>query len=221
MVLTRGGLKPAKITKEGGADPTINFMFNPTEYSISKTNDYSPGNKVAKDTPETKFQQGHPVELSLTIWFDTYNDGYDAEDVRKYTDPLYKLMEVDPAKHAPPIMEFWWADTMILRGVITSLRQKFTLFKHDGTPVRTSVDLSIKQKVKDDGSTDDDSFSLATAAGKPWPQKVVTKTADASLWSIAAKVTGNPDFWKNIAEASNIEDPLKIKNGTSIQVPKK
>lgn len=216
MVTTRGGLVPAQISKEGGADPIIQFMFNPNEYSISKTNTYSPGNKVAKNEPDTKFQQGNPVELTLTIWFDTYNDGLDAEDVRNYTDPLYKLMEVEGG--APPIIEFKWG-RVILKGVITSLKQKFTLFKPDGTPVRTSVDLSIKQKANDHGGADSESFKLSTTAGGPWPQKVVTATSATSLWSIAAATTGNASDWKNIAEANDIEDPLKLQNGSSIQVP--
>ena len=68
MALTRGKL----VAREGElAGKTVEFMFNPTEYSISKTNKWDYQSKKAGNVPAWEFGGGGPRELQLELFFDT------------------------------------------------------------------------------------------------------------------------------------------------------
>ena len=94
MNLTRGGLAPAKLTNlVSGAE--VRCMFNPFEYTLTKQNSWENNPVIGQNVPEVVFQQGGAQSLRLTLHFDSLPQG---DDVRKYTDPLWKMMMIDPSK---------------------------------------------------------------------------------------------------------------------------
>lgn len=210
MAKTRGGLVPATIGKAGGS-PKVDCMFNPSEYKIQKSNSYSPGNNVGKSTPDKKFQQGQPATLTLKLYFDTYQDGPDAEPVTKYTDTLFALMTIEAGNgKEPPDVEFKWG-TFTFKGRITQLGVNFTLFDYSGTPLRATADLTLTEKPGP--------AIAAQTAARGWEGQTVRKTADASIVGIAAKFSGSPANYRTIADLNNIDNPNKIPNGATIKVP--
>jgi hypothetical protein len=210
MAKTRGGLVPATIGKVGGS-PKVDCMFNPSEYKLSKSNSYSAGNKVGKTNADKKFEQGQARQLTLKLYFDTYQDGPDAEPVTKYTDTLFALMTVEAGDgKAPPDVEFKWG-TFSFKGHMLSVNVNFTLFDFAGTPLRATADLTLDEKPGN--------VVQAQTAGRGWEGQTVRKTADASIVGVAAKFTGNPANYRTVAEANNIDNPNKIPNGTTLKVP--
>lgn len=219
MAKTRSGLVPAKIVNLTTHEE-VNCMFNPQQYTITKTNSWAPNDAKGKNTPLMKFQSGGAATLNLDLWFDSYPEG---TDVREHTDMLWKMMKVDPSssssdasanKSAPPTVSFEWGK-LKFQAVITNLNQNFSLFKADGTPLRTKITVALTQMV------DEDDF-------KPQPgswlvfesSKVVTMSTDLRLDNIAASISGSSSAMRAVAEANNIEDPKKIANGVSLVVPK-
>ena len=69
----------------------IDCLFNPTEYSLSKSNTWSPVPMVGFNVPPTEFTGGGPTDLKLNLFFDTYEAN---EDVRTYTDKIFNLAKI-------------------------------------------------------------------------------------------------------------------------------
>jgi hypothetical protein len=231
MPVTRGGLAPAQIFRDDGAPPTINFMFNPESYTVTKTNNWEAGKRTGQSTTEAKFTSGAPIELSgLILWFDTYMDGPNPEPVTKYTNQLLKLMDVDTALSppSPPPVKFKWGG-LEFRSVMKSVAIEFTLFSKEGVPLRAKATVALQEMKPTPVASapdpsrawEDASLFITRSGGTKWDAKAMAQvtSADRLDW-IAAQFSGSSDAWKAIAEANNIENPLNIKAGLSVVIPK-
>ena len=68
MTLTRGKLVAREGEQSGMA---VEFMFNPTEYTVTKRNNWTFQAKKAGNVPSWEFGGGGPRELQLELFFDT------------------------------------------------------------------------------------------------------------------------------------------------------
>lgn len=218
MPITKGGLVPAKLINLNTGEE-VNFMFNPNEYTLTKSNTWEAKPQKGKNIPAQEFKQGGVQSLKLQLRFDTYADG---ADVRLHTDMIWKMAAIDETqkdansdKSRPPLVAFQWGK-LYFTAVIKSISQKFTLFLPDGTPVRTTVDLTLDQ------AEDTTDFQPQPVASEPaaTPQ-VVTSDSSQRIDHVAASQTGSASNQRAVAEASNVDNPKKVPNGTSLTVPKK
>ena len=154
MTNTRGNLFAARIfevdeegeEKSGGV--SVDCMFNPFEYTVMKTNRYEEQSQNRSDAPQVEFKSAGAQTLKLDLMFDTYEAD---EDVSQETNKLWKFMEAktregssDNEKIPPPEVAFQWGSFHFV-AVITTMTQKFTLFKADGTPVRAKINVTFTQ----------------------------------------------------------------------------
>jgi len=210
MAVTRSGLAPASIYKDGGS-PRVDCMFNPAEYSLTKANNYSPGTDVGQTTARRQFKSGDPRSLSVKLFFDTYQDGPAAEPVTKYTDNLFAMMTVEAGgtNREPPDIIFKWG-TFEFKGRLTNVQLQFTLFNKEGTPLRATATISMIERP--------DVIIAAQTASRAWEGRTEMIDASKSLATIAASATGDANNWRAIAEVNNIEDPKKLKSGAVVKV---
>ena len=225
MTKTQGNLQPARIYevrkngKEKKRGICVACMFNPYEYTVSKTNTFAEKPKNRADTPQGEFFKAGAQTLKLSLVFDTYETG---KDVSQDTQRLWKLMLTRTRKESrqgkkiePPQVAFHWG---VFRFVayITSMTQKFTLFLHDGTPVRARVDVTFTQY------TDVDDYrgkgTNPTSGGGP-AEQVWQVTAGDRLDTIAAEVYDDATKWRLIAQYNHIVDPLALRPGQRLRVP--
>ncbi len=209
--LTKGGLSPAKITNLA-TNKSVNFMFNPYEYTLSKQNSWNKKPVIGKNLPQVTFQQGGAQTLSLTLYFDSLEAG---SDVRVYTDELWKMMMIDDStenaksgKGAPPPVAFEWG-RLYFKAIITNMSQKFTLFKADGTPLRCTVTISLEQFL------DENDFVAQTpgqSSGQGAPSSTTVREGDR-LDHVAS--SSGSDH-RTVAENNNIDNPLNVPTGTSL-----
>ena len=222
------GLEKAKIVemqangtgfeeKTGGI--TINCMFNPYEYTISKSVTYKERAKTESDNPQEDFAQPSPQTLKLSLIFDTYEAG---EDVSLQTRQLWLLMgsktREKSSKHEkldPPYVAFIWG---VFRFVarLTSMTQKFTLFKRDGTPVRAKVDVTLTQYEDED---DYRAINTNPTSGGGERERLWRVNAGDRLDTIAAIVFRDATEWRRIADHNKIRDPLSIRPGQILRIP--
>lgn len=223
MTNTRGNLFPAEIYqvndsgKRLGGGLSVNCMFNPFEYTISKSNRFKEIPQNKKDVPRQEFQQAGAQSLRLSLTFDTYETG---EAVTQYTDILWQLMETktregsnQSEKLPPPEVAFKWGAFRFI-AVIEQMTQKFTLFKKDGTPVRAKVDVSFKQH-KD--PREYPPTNPTSGGGKV--NHIYLVSAVDRLDMIAFKFYGDATKWRWIAEANGIRDPLLLRPGSTLAIP--
>src|SRR5690242_21873853 len=102
------GFQKAELQIEGGE--TIEVLFNPTEYTITKTNTWNFKQVKGKSLPPASFGGGNPREISLSLLLDvTLLDGKSVLDI---TNKLFKMMDVPSgqaaggAQSAPAFLTF-------------------------------------------------------------------------------------------------------------------
>ena len=209
----------ACIVMENNLNEGIEFLFNPSELTIERTNQFNEVNIPGQPSSLFQFVKGGSRTLTMDIFFDTYEK---RQDVRDYTDIITGwesedkkgngLMDIDPETHAPPICRFIWGK-FIFPCIIERVSKKFTMFLSDGTPVRATLNISLKEK------TEIISQNKGTPKNSADRTKVwVVKEGD-SLWLIANVEYGDPGLWRPIAEANNIDNPRFLKPGTDIIIP--
>jgi nucleoid-associated protein YgaU len=216
MATTRGGLEPATIVNKD-TDEVVRCMFNPHEYTLTKQNRWQRGETKGKNVPRTKFSQGGAQTLSLQLFFDTYAEG---TDVREHTNPLWTMMMVNTDKtnprsnkSEPPPVSFQWGGLQF-DAVITKLTQKFTLFLKDGTPVRTTVDISLEQL----GDEEDHPRQNPTSGGGDAHRTRIVQAGER-IDLIAYEEYEDATQWRRIADANGLDHPLRLRPGQRLVVP--
>jgi nucleoid-associated protein YgaU len=216
------GFRKAYLKIENERDP-IECLFNPKEYSISKSSSWQK-KQNSSSNPNLQYGGGEPRKLSLDLFFDA-TDKVDG-DVRGITEKLFALLEAakkykQEKKKRPPTVEFHWGRTWTFPAVIDSLSVQYTLFRPDGTPVRAMAKLSLTQVEK---AVDKPSAGGSKKGQNPTTRGLadlrshVVRDGD-TLPSIAFTSYGDPTRWRAIAEANGIDDPLALRRGRLLSVP--
>jgi hypothetical protein len=223
MPNTRGNLVTARIFEvdesgnEKGGGLSIPCMFNPFEYTVSKSNSYEEKSRNNSDVPQIEFKKSGPQTLKLSLTFDTYEAG---TDVSLDTNKLWKLMESktrqesgNDSKVPPPEVAFEWGVFRFV-AVVTDMTQKFTMFKLDGTPVRAKVDVTFTQHI----DVNDYPNQNPTSGGGP-VQRIRRVIAGDRLDTIAYEVYRDANKWRLIAEHNHITNPLNLRTGQFLSIP--
>lgn len=214
MKLEKATIK--NLTKE----ETIRVLFNPTQYQVTETNQFAEIGIPGVEAPPLQFVRGAARTLSMQLFFDTYDpDKEDPEqkkvtpssDVRLYTKKIISLLRLDSESHAPPICSFNWADFTFI-GVVERADQRFTLFLPNGTPVRATIDVSMKELGQHKANQGRRLFSA------DFIKSYVVKRGD-TLSRIAGEKLGDPARWRLIAEANGLDNPLALKPGQALVIP--
>jgi Contractile injection system tube protein/LysM domain len=214
----------AELHIDGG--PIIKALFNPTELSITKANTWTVDAIKGTSFPKPKFGGGKPREMSVNLLLDESipNGGM---SVKKMADELLKMMDVPSgtgggnAKAVPPHVTFKWGDVPSFKAACTSLTITFQLFKPNGTPIRADVKLALTQ-VEPASSASSNSASRPTNPTTRSDGGLgvhVVRDGD-SLQSIAHRSYGDPNRWRMIAEANGIDNPLHLRRGTALDLPR-
>lgn len=221
-------LQKAKLGTKNGKIKPFPVLFNPTEYVMERSVNYASHNILGLDTPIMQFVNGSSDTLTMELFFDTYSaaeetgdsklkaNGEKTEasktDVRDYTDKVYKLMNVDGSLHAPPLATFEWG-AVKFEGYVTSVKQTFTKFTYKGTPVRARLEVTFTAA---QGCNEQ---LRKEPRNSPDRTKFRRMSEGDTLTALAAAEYGDPEQWREIARANNIENPRLIKSGSSLRVP--
>ena len=219
MATTEGALRAAKIYQvdekgepKGGLE--VACMFNPFEYTVSKSNTYK---DQGANASQLELQKSNPQTLKLTLIFDSYEAGTDVSEITRL---LWQLME--PVKElrgdnkaVAPYVAFDWGVFRFV-SVITDMTQKFTLFDKNGTPVRARVDVTFKQY--NDVADYINLPQNPTSGGGPI-ERVWSVTGGERLDNIAAEVYGDATKWRMIAEFNQITNPFSLEPGQRLTIP--
>jgi phage tail protein X len=218
------GFQKAALEIDGGE--RIEVYFNPTEYSISKSNQWKYDTVTGTSLPPAQFGGGNPREMTLSLLLDVSLLGGQAS-VRGVTDKLFKMMEVPggqgagSARAVPPFVTFHWGSVVTFKAVCTQLTVAFKMFHPNGEPIRADVKMSLKQA---------ETASTASSNGANRPGNPTTRANAGhgvhtvkdgdTLPSIAYQAYGNATAWRAIAEANDIENPLHLRRGRALSLPK-
>lgn len=222
----------AKLTikKVNPADPNpegIKALFNPNSYSITKSVTWSAPRSSSGDAQQTSVTTNAPVlsfggggsrVLTLELFFDvTEMAGATppVNDVRTLTNQIVALTMIDPDVQRPPTCEVSWGtqpkgSDFPFVGVVSSLTQRFTLFRATGEPIRASLSVVFTE------------FLDPEVSQRGTDPEMTTRTVKRgdTLSGIAADVYRDPTRWRVIAEANSLDDPRKLEIGATLRIPK-
>lgn len=191
-------------------EPEVPLRFNPTDYTLSKANNFADIAIPGLESPPIQFVRGAAETLSVTFLVDTSDT---LEDVRaRYVDKLRDLLRVNAELHAPPIVRFVW-DRDLFEGVLESLDTKYVLFTPEGVPLRAELSAKLKEyrpvevQVREMERNSPD-------VEKTW----VVRRGD-TLSGISAALYRDPGLWREIARANAITDPRSVAPGRELTVP--
>jgi len=188
----------------------IDVLFNPSEYALESSNQFSWQTIPGLSQPIAQFVSGEASTLTMDLFFDTYEAG---SDVRKHTAKVVGLLDVDKDLHAPPICKFVWG-SLQFRGVVEKVSQKYTMFLDSGIPVRATLNVSFKaiRSIKEQ-------FQNIPRQSADRTKQRTIKAGD-QLWRIAAEEYEDAQLWREIAKANRIHDPNQLEPGMVIKIPR-
>lgn len=126
----------------------VTAQFNPKEISIDKSVPWSKHGNAKSDAPELEFTNGENRSMSLELFFDGYEK---KKSVLPDVEKLHSMSKIregvskESEKHPPQVLLTWGPNFPKFSGVIESLSTKYTMFLEDGTPVRATCTLKIKE----------------------------------------------------------------------------
>jgi nucleoid-associated protein YgaU len=192
---------------------TIPVLFNPTEYSVDQGATFQSASLPGLDSPILQYVSGTGRTLSLELFFDTYGR-VPPEPVTKYTQPIVDLVKVDGSLHAPSPIKLVWGTSLDLTAVVEKVGQKYTTFLDDGTPVRATLTVSLKEYL-----TVSDQLSETPRESADVVKSRIVERGDA-LWRIAAEEYGGAEHWRVLADANELDDPLDLTPGQVLLIPR-
>jgi hypothetical protein len=76
----------------------------------------------------------------MAMYFDAHNEN---RDVRELTNDVARLMQVDRARHAPPVLRFEWTGLSLQCVLESATEENISLFP-DGRPARARIHTTFK-----------------------------------------------------------------------------
>jgi hypothetical protein len=205
-----------------GSSEKLNCLFNPASITVGRSNNWATNPMPGKGVGQLRYSGANSGWLSLELVFDTTADG---TSVATYTGKIMNLMEVDfslpgsdeaTRNGRPPTVTFHWGDLHSFPAVVRNVVLNFTYFSASGTPLRATTRLDLQQYDKSDAFGKQNPTS-----GTPRPHRVHRVQPGETLDRISARYYGDSTRWRELANANGIEDPLAIRPGTLISVPRR
>jgi hypothetical protein len=195
------------------SDDEMTFMFNPTEYRISQSVHTNPSMSPGKPGGIVEYLGTSQMTVSMQLFFDDFASA--KGDVTPKISKLLKWqMPQDSGGKPPPLVKFSWGNTQLtnFQGTITQLSINYTVFAKNGTPLQARVDLTIEGDSPIEKGGNPTSHALDM-------RRVHTVIEGETIQSVAFAELGEPNYWRAIADANGIDDPLRVRPGEALVIP--
>ncbi|MGN6090613.1 MAG: CIS tube protein [Actinomycetes bacterium] len=204
---------------EGGE--RVPCLFNPEQLQVSRSNGWAGDELPGANVPKLRYTGARSGWLRLTLFFDTTDVG---TTVAAHTGKILALMDVDPSlpgtdeatrTQRPPYVTFNWGDLHSFKAVVNDLDLTFTYFSSSGTPLRATMNLVLRQ------FEPSQAFGRQNpTSGTPRPHRVHRVQPGETLDRISAQHYGDSTRWRALADANGIADPLALRPGTVLSIPR-
>lgn len=206
----------------------LEALFNPSQIVLNKRIHWRTSNPLSDGETqswETDYDHTDAETLSVSLFFDTYEEVglwksnplwmlfMPKPTVFDYTSKLAELARYDEDLHQPPTCILQWGRVTLFTGVLQDLKQTYTMFLDDGTPVRATADCTFVEVAQDSDAT---RYQL----NSPDVDKTYVVRPGDTLDMIAAQLYEDRSQWRAIAEANRIDNPRRLTPGQILHIPK-
>jgi nucleoid-associated protein YgaU len=194
----------------------IAFQFNPRDLTLSKSAKWGrDAQKGGRSSAVPQFSGAEPSKLGLEMFLDA-SDTHDDSVVRTVEQLFACCVPTDETHQSktgcPPWVVFHWGPITSFTAYVKSVSVKYTLFTPGGMPIRGTATVNLEEIAGEQQGQNPTSGALAA-------RRVHTVVAGDSLASIAWREYGDPTIWRVVAEANDIDDPLRLRAGTVLVLP--
>ena len=213
-----GRMVKARLEQEDGGK-SLKFKFNPSEYSVKKSATWNTAGRSmnTKAGARPNYVSSNPQSVSLQIFFDDWESGETevVKGIEQLLDWYTPTKDSMSSKPQPAVLKLIWGSNQHLadhKFYLESVNAKYTMFRPDGTPVRATADISLKEVPDDPGPQNPTSGSIHA-------RRTHLISEGDSLQSIATAEYGNPNLWRGLASFNDIDDPFRLHLGSRILLP--
>ena len=190
-------------------------MLNPETYSEDYEINYTPQKGVASSNATPLFNHAEPGTISFDILIDgtgVINSKRTkvAKEIKDFKKIAIKYQGKD---HAPPIVTLKWGAGLSFKGVVKSLKLNYTLFCHEGKPLRAKASVSFvhymapKKIKKEEGSNSPD-----------MTHRIVVKHGD-NLPQLCEQIYGSSKYLAQVARHNRLYNFRALSSGTTLFFP--
>lgn len=195
----------------------IDFMFNPSSYTVSKSASWRRSEtKGAPSVAMPEFVGSQPATMTLELLID--HSDRDKPQVAKQVDLLLSAVvpitkSIQQGRPTPPWAVFGWGRRIPMVAFVSTVSATYTLFRPDGTPVRARCSVTLEEVPTDPMPRQ----NPTSGSDRALRQHVVV--AGDSLPSIALEAYGDVSRWRDIADVNRIDDPMRLAPGDQLLLP--
>ena len=208
-------------------DP-LSVKFNPTDLTFSRNAVFAEIAIPGLALPISQFVRGDAETLAIELTFDSTESGMGegAKGVTSMVHAFHQFVQVEGARHATPLVRVSWgadfpgnaysnaaAPSGSFDARVLSVGRKFTLFAPDGTPLRATVSLALKEYVPLV-----DQLAMINHQSPDHTRTHVVQQGE-TLPLIAHDAYGDVDSWRVIADYNAISDVRQVAPGTVLLLP--
>ena len=225
----------AKMTMKPEKGSEFKVLYNPESLVRTRQTTYSDVESLGGLVINSQFTKVGLEQLSFRLFFDSTSSGSEIGgdmadkaafaansllptaaktiDVRDYMEPVTKLMLINEDLHTPPIVHIAWG-SLQFDGYLINCKQELVKFNEWGLPIRAWLDCTFQESKSpyvESGSV--------TPLNSPDTSKFHTVCQGESLWSMAVEAYGQPEQWRLIADANDIDNPRRLRSGEILRMP--
>lgn len=199
-----------------GTGERLTCRFNPKEITIAKSSQWKrTPNKGAQDASKPEFVGTNPRTLKMDLLFEGWETG--TGDVSTDVDKLFTWSNptaesISNNNPMPPLVVLHWGSKSYFEVYIKQVSAKFTLFDAQGCPIRAIATCTFEETPLSAEGQNPTSGSLPGS-------KTHVVLQGESLQSIAYQEYRDAGRWRAIAIANGVDDPLRLRPGTSLLLP--
>ncbi|HEY5835590.1 peptidase M23 [Streptomyces sp.] len=194
----------------------IEFQFNPKELTLAKSATWERKTaRGAKTAGPAEFKGPEPSKLTLEMFFDA--TALQDHKVVASVEQLFACCVPTDQTHqkkkgTPPFVIFHWGGLTGFVGFVSQVQAKYTLFTAGGLPIRAVCQVTLEELAA--GLPGQNPTSGALSA-----RRVHHVVTGDTLPLLAFREYGDPAAWRAIAEANDIDDPMRLTPGRTLLLP--
>lgn len=217
--MANGEFQKARIEVVEGSKngQSVEFMYNPTSLSVSRSVNWSRTSKPGSNAPETDFAGGAAMTFSISnVLFDgtipLEGEAAPRANIMDDLDKLVGFMDIDDELLRPPFCRFMWGQYRSAQVTIEKVDITYQLFDRAGKPLRAQVALTFAQ------AEDPTEVPYQNPTSRSYARKYHTVVEGETLDWIAHQEYGDSSAWRHIAEINNLNDPLNLRPGQLLRI---
>ena len=208
--------KDGSLDKGGPPIGRIEFQFNPKELSMGKAASWTRETaKANQKAGPPQYKGPMPSKLTLEMFFDA-SAKQDNSVVKRVEQLFACCVPTDDSlkqnKGSPPWVIFRWGELTGFLAYLASVQVKYTLFTAAGLPIRATCTVTLEQIAGAPPKQNPTSGGLV-------PRRVHVLIEGDTLAGIAYNEYGDASLWRAVAAANRIDDPMRLRPGTSVLLP--